>query len=75
MKTISCSCLADDYQGLLLGTEGGNIYVLNVGSFSLSDQVVYQDIVMQKYVTEHTAVCCCATSVFVIVTGVTENAS
>lgn len=34
---------------LLLGTEGGNIYLLDINSFELQDYVIYQDVVMQRY--------------------------
>ena len=50
MKAISTCCLTADGQSLLLGTEGGNIYILNIPSFTLADQIIYQDIVMQKLV-------------------------
>ncbi|KAK7111660.1 lethal(2) giant larvae protein homolog 1-like isoform X2 [Littorina saxatilis] len=48
MKTISTCCLTSDSQNLLLGTEGGNIHILNIPSFTLADQIIYQDIVMQN---------------------------
>ncbi|KAL8573601.1 hypothetical protein ACOMHN_007154 [Nucella lapillus] len=47
-KQISTCCLTADSQNVLLGTEGGNIHILNVTSFSLTDQIIYQDIVMQN---------------------------
>ncbi|XP_046663289.1 lethal(2) giant larvae protein isoform X3 [Homalodisca vitripennis] len=46
MKKISSLCL--DGQTLLLGTEGGNIFSLNLPMFTLSDNVIYQDVVMQN---------------------------
>ena len=52
MKSISTCCLTADSQSLLLGTEGGNIHILNIPSFSLADQIIYQDIVMQKLVCQ-----------------------
>ena len=48
LKTISAICLTADSSQLLMGTEGGNIHLLDVASFSLSEQIIYQDVVMQK---------------------------
>lgn len=43
-------CLESNGEHLLLGTEGGNIYLLNVKTFTMSDTIIYQDVVMQKLV-------------------------
>ncbi|XP_025086835.1 lethal(2) giant larvae protein homolog 1-like isoform X2 [Pomacea canaliculata] len=48
MKTISTCCLTPGSRTLLLGTEGGNIYILDLISFTLLDQIIYQDVVMQN---------------------------
>ncbi|XP_041473429.1 LLGL scribble cell polarity complex component 2-like isoform X4 [Lytechinus variegatus] len=48
LKKISVCCLSSDSSRLYLGTEGGNIYLLDVESFELEDHIVYQDVVMQK---------------------------
>ncbi|KAL8593324.1 hypothetical protein ACOMHN_009977 [Nucella lapillus] len=48
MKTISTCCLTGDGENLLLGTEGGNIHVLHTPSFTLADNIIYQDMVMQN---------------------------
>ncbi|KAH3872012.1 lethal(2) giant larvae protein homolog 1-like isoform X2 [Dreissena polymorpha] len=48
MKTVSACCLTTNHEQLLLGTEGGNILILDVKSFSLLDQIIYQDVVMQN---------------------------
>lgn len=48
MKTVSACCLTTNHEQLLLGTEGGNILILDVKSFSLMDQIIYQDVVMQN---------------------------
>ncbi|XP_030840039.1 lethal(2) giant larvae protein homolog 2 isoform X6 [Strongylocentrotus purpuratus] len=48
LKKISVCCLSSDASRLYLGTEGGNIYLLDVESFDLEDHIVYQDVVMQK---------------------------
>ena len=31
-----------------MGTEGGNIYLLNVATFDMDELIIYQDVVMQK---------------------------
>jgi len=36
---------------LYLGTEGGNIYLLDINSFELQEYIIYQDVVMQRWVT------------------------
>ena len=33
---------------VLLGTEGGNIYLLHLSTFSIDENIIYQDIVMQN---------------------------
>nr|CAD7419861.1 unnamed protein product [Timema poppensis] len=48
LKKISAVCLESARQHLLLGTEGGNIYLLNLRTFEMSDTIIYQDVVMQK---------------------------
>ncbi|CAH1794883.1 unnamed protein product [Owenia fusiformis] len=48
LKNISACCLSSNAENLLLGTEGGNIHLLDVSTFSLSDQIIYQDVVMQN---------------------------
>lgn len=41
-------CLTADSSQLLMGTEGGNIHMLDVATFTLTEQIIYQDVVMQK---------------------------
>ncbi|XP_071485894.1 LLGL scribble cell polarity complex component 2-like, partial [Diadema antillarum] len=48
LKKISVCCLSSDSSRLYLGTEGGNIYLLDVEKFDLDEHIVYQDVVMQK---------------------------
>ena len=50
LKKISVCCLSTAKECLYIGTEGGHIYVLDLISFELKDHVIYQDIVMQRYV-------------------------
>ena len=48
LKTISACCVTSCSEQLLLGTEGGNIHMLDTNTFKLSEQIIYQDVVMQK---------------------------
>ncbi|XP_037094140.1 lethal(2) giant larvae protein homolog 1-like [Pollicipes pollicipes] len=48
LKTISTCCLEATAEHLLVGTEGGNIYLLQLASFTLTDNIIYQDVVMQN---------------------------
>ncbi|XP_029032349.1 lethal(2) giant larvae protein homolog 1 isoform X2 [Osmia bicornis bicornis] len=48
LKKISAMCLESSGEHLLLGTEGGNIYLLNLKTFSMPDNIIYQDVVMQN---------------------------
>lgn len=47
LKKISVLCLEPSGKVLLLGTEGGNIYQLNMQKFSIGEDIIYQDIVMK----------------------------
>ncbi|KAI1288338.1 Lethal(2) giant larvae -like protein 1 [Halotydeus destructor] len=38
---------------VLVGTQGGNIYVLDTDSLELSDQVIYQDVLLQNVAEEY----------------------
>ncbi|XP_033127538.1 LLGL scribble cell polarity complex component 2-like isoform X3 [Anneissia japonica] len=48
LKKITVCCLSADHKTLYLGTEGGNIYILDVVTFDLTDHIIYQDVVMQN---------------------------
>ncbi|XP_022084942.1 lethal(2) giant larvae protein homolog 1-like isoform X4 [Acanthaster planci] len=48
LKKISVCCLSADCKTLYMGTEGGNIYLLNVATFDMDELIIYQDVVMQK---------------------------
>ncbi|XP_029173116.1 lethal(2) giant larvae protein homolog 1 isoform X2 [Nylanderia fulva] len=48
MKKISAICLESSGKHLLLGTEAGNIYLLNYETFVMSDNIIYQEVVMQN---------------------------
>ncbi|XP_015108444.1 lethal(2) giant larvae protein homolog 1 isoform X2 [Diachasma alloeum] len=48
LKKISAMCLESSGENLLLGTEGGNIYLLDLKKFKMSDNIIYQDVVMQN---------------------------
>lgn len=48
LKHISILCLDEGNRQILLGTEGGNIYKLNLWTFRIDENLIYQDIVMQN---------------------------
>ncbi|XP_049822272.1 lethal(2) giant larvae protein homolog 1 isoform X3 [Aethina tumida] len=48
LKKISTMCLEAAGKYLLLGTEGGNIYLLDIKTFSISPDIIYQDVVVQN---------------------------
>ena len=48
LKHISILCLDQDSRQILLGTEGGNVYKLNLWNFKIDENLIYQDIVMQN---------------------------
>ncbi|XP_026490787.2 lethal(2) giant larvae protein isoform X1 [Vanessa tameamea] len=47
-KKISSICVESSGKNLLLGTEGGNIYTIDCNAFTLNEDVIYQDVVMQN---------------------------
>ncbi|XP_072932199.1 lethal(2) giant larvae protein homolog 1 isoform X2 [Epargyreus clarus] len=47
-KKISSICVESSGKNLLLGTEGGNIYTLDINTFTVNEDVIYQDVVMQN---------------------------
>ncbi|GBM95723.1 Lethal(2) giant larvae 1 [Araneus ventricosus] len=48
LKNITTCCLPSSGEHLLIGTDGGNIYLLDVKSFEMTDHIIYQDIVIQN---------------------------
>ncbi|XP_019760944.2 lethal(2) giant larvae protein homolog 1 isoform X1 [Dendroctonus ponderosae] len=48
LKKISTMCLESAGKYLLLGTEGGNIYLLDLNTFTMTPDIIYQDVVMQN---------------------------
>ncbi|UYV62474.1 LLGL1 [Cordylochernes scorpioides] len=48
LNKISTCLLHSSGEHLYIGTEGGNIYLLDVASFEMSDSIIYQDVVMQN---------------------------
>ncbi|XP_078692853.1 lethal(2) giant larvae protein homolog 1-like isoform X2 [Branchiostoma floridae x Branchiostoma belcheri] len=55
LKKISVCCLPSTQEHLFLGTEGGNIYLLDVKTFQLLDHIIYQDVVMQNVPDDYKA--------------------
>lgn len=51
-KKISSICVESSGKNFLLGTEGGNIYTVDCNAFTVHEDVIYQDLVMQKWVQE-----------------------
>jgi lethal(2) giant larvae protein len=48
LKKISTMCVESAGKYLLLGTEGGNIYLLDLATFTMTPDIIYQDVVMQN---------------------------
>ncbi|XP_042209122.1 lethal(2) giant larvae protein homolog 1-like isoform X2 [Homarus americanus] len=48
LKKISVVVADSKCEHLMVGTEGGNIYLLNLSTFAMSDNIIYQDVVMQN---------------------------
>jgi lethal(2) giant larvae protein len=48
LKKVSVLCLEPSNRKILLGTEGGNIYQLNLSKFNVTEEnIIYQDLVMK----------------------------
>ncbi|KAL4709933.1 hypothetical protein ACJJTC_003896 [Scirpophaga incertulas] len=47
-KKISSLCVESSGKNLLLGTESGNLYSIDLNTFTLNEDVIYQDVVMQN---------------------------
>lgn len=47
LKISSC-CLLSHGQNLLIGTEEGNIYFLDVKAFEMTEDIIYQDVIMRN---------------------------
>ena len=48
LKKISACCVESSGNNFLIGTENGNIYVMDLDTFEVTDSVIYLDVVMQK---------------------------
>ncbi len=48
LKQITALCLDSNNKKVLLGTEGGNIYNLDLVKFRIEESIIYQDIVMKN---------------------------
>lgn len=54
LKKISTICVESTGQkNLLLGTEGGNIYLLDLATFTMTPDIIYQDVVLQNIPQEY----------------------
>lgn len=52
LKKISASCVDSAGKNIYLGTENGNVYIMDVEKFEMLDSVIYVDVIMQKYARE-----------------------
>ncbi|XP_054154460.1 LLGL scribble cell polarity complex component 2-like [Oppia nitens] len=48
LKQITTITLNSNFDLLLIGTQSGNTYLLDVDKFDLNDQIIYQDVVLQN---------------------------
>lgn len=48
LKKISVLCVDGSGRKLLLGTEGGNIYRVDLARFSVEESIIYQDLGRRK---------------------------
>lgn len=47
-KKVSTLCVESSGKNVLLGTEGGNIYTMDLNTFAINEDVIYQEVVMQN---------------------------
>ena len=48
LKQISVMCMDSSNKRILLGTEGGNVYLLNLWNFKIDESIIFQDLVMKN---------------------------
>ncbi len=48
LKRISSIVVREDCKLAYIGTEGGNIYMLDIPKFEITDKIIYLDVVLQK---------------------------
>lgn len=48
LKRISSITVREDCKLAYIGTEGGNIYMLDIPKFEVTDKIIYLDVVLQK---------------------------
>ena len=48
LKQISVMCMDSANKRILLGTEGGNVYYLNLWNFKIDESIIFQDLVMKN---------------------------
>lgn len=53
LKKISASCVDSAGKHIYLGTENGNVYIMDLEKFDVLDSVIYVDVIMQKYARAH----------------------
>ncbi|RWS06543.1 Lethal(2) giant larvae-like protein, partial [Dinothrombium tinctorium] len=53
LKQVTTISIDSKKSILLVGTRGGNIYILDLTTLELTDQIIYQDVVLQNIPDEH----------------------
>lgn len=48
LKRISSIVVKEDCKLAYIGTEGGNVYMLDIPKFEITDKIIYLDVVLQK---------------------------
>ncbi|CAL8123087.1 unnamed protein product [Orchesella dallaii] len=48
LKRISSIVVKEDCKQAYIGTEGGNIYMLDINKFEITDKIIYLDVVLQN---------------------------
>lgn len=49
VKRVSALYIDEAKKNLLIGTEGGNVHSADLQTFTLSENIIHQDMAMQKY--------------------------
>lgn len=48
LKRVTSLCVALDKSCILIGTDGGNIYHSILSQFKINEDIIYQDVIMNK---------------------------
>lgn len=47
-KNVTCCCVSSNGDEILLGTDSGSVYVLDVATFDLTSKAFTPDVLLQK---------------------------